>query len=69
MALPCSIATLNTVAAMLSPDQPKAPREIWSKLPETAPNAVRGALWALVRDGRAAFEGEMGQRRYRLAGD
>lgn len=66
--LRCALDTIGTVAAMLSPDQPKTPREIWREMPETAPSSVRAALLILVRDGRAAFEGEMGRRRYRLSG-
>lgn len=69
MNLPCAVETLAIVAAMLSPAEPKTPREIWRQLPDTAPNAVRGALYVLVLSGRATFEGEMGSRRYRLAGD
>ena len=68
MNLPCALETVALVASMLSPAEPKAPRDIWRQLPETPPKSVQGALYVLVRTGRATFEGEMGSRRYRLAG-
>lgn len=69
MSLPCAVETIAVVAGLLSPDQPKFPREIFRQLPHTSPSSVRGALLVLVQSGRAVFEGEMGRRRYRLAGE
>jgi len=54
------------VAALLSPINGQTPREIHSHLPLTGRQCVYNALYLLVRDGRATFEGEMCKRRYRL---
>lgn len=45
----------------------KTPREINARMPDATRCAVNEALLILVRSGRATFEGEMGNRRYRLA--
>lgn len=59
---------LPEVAAALAPDAGATPREINSRMPEATRSAVNEALLILVRSGRATYEGEMGQRRYRLSG-
>ncbi|MDP1866961.1 MAG: hypothetical protein Q8L13_11560 [Bradyrhizobium sp.] len=65
--LGCGPAYLDAVAASLDPDAGKTPRQISEAIPRTATSQVRAALSVLVQTGRAAFEGEMGRRRYRLA--
>ncbi len=61
--------TVAEVAALLSPNQPKTPREINARLPLTGRGPVYNALAELVRNGVAVSEGEICKRRYRLAGD
>jgi hypothetical protein len=59
---------VREVEALLSPDAGKTPREIHRAIPLTGRCSVYHALAQLIEDGRVIFEGEMGQRRYRLAG-
>jgi hypothetical protein len=63
----CPPAVLNEVAARLCPAIGKTPREIHRDIEFTTPSSVGSALLVLVRPGRASFEGEMGNRRYRLS--
>lgn len=60
---------IAAVMARLRPKTGQTPREINASLPLTGRGTVYSALSLLVADGRAVFEGEMCNRRYRLAGD
>ncbi|SHH96923.1 hypothetical protein [Bradyrhizobium erythrophlei] len=63
----CPPGVLDEVVARLCPAAGKTLREIHRDLQFIAPSSVRSALLVLVRSGRASFEGEMGNRRYRLS--
>ena len=60
---------VREVEALLSPVEGKVPREIHRKIEGTGRESVYHALRMLIEQGRVIFEGEMGQRRYRLAGE
>lgn len=67
MPVAASPETIAEVEGLLCPVTGKTPREINAHLPFTGRQSVYNALYLLVRDGRATFDGEMCSRRYRSA--
>jgi hypothetical protein len=63
----CPPGVLDEVVARHCPATGKTPREIHRDLQFTARSSVRNALRVLVQSGRASFEGDMGNRRYRFS--
>lgn len=62
-------ATIEAIAALLPSTIGMTPRELAALASVALSGAsIRRILLLLVRAGRASFEGEMGQRRYRLSG-
>lgn len=58
-----SPATIDSVEAAMTTSG-ETPRVIAARLPHTAISTVRFALAELVKQGRVAFDGPIGHRRY-----
>lgn len=64
---PVSTAFVQKVEAALRSRRGQSPAQVFNTIDLGTPTTVRHAILALVREGRATFDGESGRRKYRRA--